>query len=501
MHEHLRIAIDHLHEGVQVIGFDWRYLYVNDTAALHGESSALDLIGRPMQDCYPGIGDTELFRVLHEVMTARQPQRMRNRFDYPSGEPRWFDLRIEPVPGGVCVLSVDVTEEQQTQLRVKDLERQLLQAQKMEAVGRLAGGIAHDFNNQLTVILGFTQLLLEEVSSAEQKQDLSEIEAAARRSAGLTKQLLAFSRLQVLQIEPVYLPDIVQNVSRLLERILGEDICCELDLDPDTERLLGDPGQLEHVLTNLAVNARDAMPDGGQLLISCRTTEFTADDAQQHPLMQMGRYTVLSVADSGHGMDDATKAKIFEPFFTTKEAGKGTGLGLSTVYGVVKQMNGFIWVYSEPGHGTTFRLYFPVTAEQPRPAAQRALLDKASARAAQILVVEDDSGVRELVARTLRQTGYEITLASSAEEAKVHLAKPDVFDLALIDVVLPGKRGPTLLEHCEGRGIPVIFMSGYSTMHVQNRGRLGSFPLLGKPFSSAELLSAVQQAFAPARSA
>ncbi|HUE89820.1 MAG TPA: ATP-binding protein [Vicinamibacterales bacterium] len=498
MNEHLRIAIDHLHEGVQVIGFDWRYLYVNDTAALHGRSSAIDLIGCTMQDCYPGIAESELFGVLREAMQDRQPRRLRNLFEYPNGGARWFDLRIEAVPAGICVLSMDVTEDQQTQDRLREVERQLLQAQKMEAVGRLAGGIAHDFNNQLTVILGLTQLLLEDVTDVKQKRDLGEIEAAAQRSAALTKQLLAFSRRQVFHIEPVYLPAVVRNVSRLLERILGEDIRCELDLDPGTELVLGDAGQFEHVLTNLAVNARDAMPEGGQLMVSTGTTEFNEDDARQHPMMQKGRYTVLSVADSGHGMDDETKAQIFEPFFTTKEAGKGTGLGLSTVYGVVKQMNGFIWVYSEPGHGTTFRLYFPITSERPDAAINRIYVEKRSAGTARVLVVEDDPGVRELVARTLRQNGYHVTVASSAEEASDYFDQPDVsLDLVLVDVILPGQSGPMLLEQFERFAIPVIFMSGYSAAHVQNRGRLGSFPLLTKPFSSAQLVSAVEQALAP----
>ncbi len=358
MNEHLRLAIDHLHEGVQVISYDWRYAYVNETAALHGRRSAAELAGERMHDCYPGIEQTPLFAALERVMTTRQAERMRNEFAYPNGDRGWFDLRIEPVPAGVCVLSVDVTDDQRRQDRLLAVESQLVQAQKMEALGRLAGGIAHDFNNQLTAILGFTQMLLEQRPGTEMESDLREIEAAADRSAALIRQLLAFGKRQVLRFEPVCLPDLVRNVTRLLDRVLGAQVRCDLRIDPATELILADAGQLEHVLTNLAVNARDAMSPGGRLTISTSTIEVTADQARGHASMAPGRYSVLSVADSGHGMDDETKARIFEPFFTTKEAGQGTGLGLAMVYGIVKQMNGFIWVDSELGQGTTFRLYF-----------------------------------------------------------------------------------------------------------------------------------------------
>jgi len=494
MNEHLRISIDHLHEGVQVVSYDWRYLYVNETAAAHGRRTAGDLVGQRMQDCYPGIEKTEMFATLARVMDTRIPARLRNRFEYPNGEHRWFDLRIEPVPDGICVLSMDVTDEQETQERLGSVEQQLHQAQKMEAIGRLAGGIAHDFNNQLTAILGFAQLLLDQDIPPHMEGDLREIRAAAERSAALTRQLLAFSRRQVLRTEPLNLPDLVENVSGLLGRVLGEDITCEVRIDPRTEPILGDAGQLEHVLTNLAVNARDAMTSGGVLTLATTTVDLTEEDARQHPAMKSGRYSVLTVADTGHGMDGETQARIFDPFFTTKDPAKGTGLGLSIVYGVVKQMGGFIWVYSEVGKGTTFRLYFPVTGKQPHPApALEPLTPLRASGGETILVVEDDGGVRELVVRTLRRNGYEVIEAPSAEDAWNVLREPSrPCDLALLDVVLPGQSGPEFLEELARRRVRAVFMSGYSEAHVQNRPLIEKFPLLEKPFTAEQLLRLVR---------
>jgi signal transduction histidine kinase/CheY-like chemotaxis protein len=497
MDEDLRLAIDHLHEGVQVIGFDWRYVYLNDTAAAHGRRPAADLVGRRMQDCYPGIEDTEVYRALVEVMRDRRPRSLRHEFHYPDGDRRWFDLRIEPVPAGVCVLSMDITADQERQQQLRSVEEQLQRAQKLEAIGRLAGGIAHDFNNQLTVILGFAQMLLENEADPAAARDLHEIEAAAHRSAALTRQLLAFSKRQVLRAEPVYLPDVVRGVTRLLERLLGEDMRCEVRINPATELILADSGQLENVLTNLAVNARDAMPSGGVLTLTTSTTEITEEDARQHTGMKSGRYTVLAVSDNGCGMDAETQRRIFEPFFTTKEAGKGTGLGLAMVYGIVKQMSGFIWVYSEVGRGTTFRLYFPVAADQPRADIAAAVTDVETRGVGRILLVEDDAGVREFVVRSLQAHGYEVVAVSSAEDARKRLVRATpLFDLLLSDVVLPGQSGPALFDEIRSRASRVVFMSGYSNVHVQNPALAEEYPLIEKPFTARELLKAVRDALA-----
>jgi two-component system, cell cycle sensor histidine kinase and response regulator CckA len=359
VNQHLRLAIDHLREGVQVIASDWRYLYLNDSAAQHERLPVEALIGQRVQDCYPGIENTPLFRALTRVMTTGTPEKFRNEFEDPNGDRRWFDLRVAPVPAGICVLSIDVTEEVRAAERLRLVELHLQQAQKMEAIGRLAGGIAHDFNNQLTVILGFTQMLLEQHTTEEMCRELREIEAASQRAATLVRQLLALGKRQVMQIEPVALSEVIDSARRLLDRALGDDVTCETQVDAATAPVMADRGQLEHVIISVAVNARDAMPRGGQLTIGLETVRVDDANAARDPEIPAGRYTVLSMRDTGHGMDEATKGRIFEPFFTTKEPAQGSGLGLSMVYGIVKQMNGHITVDSAVNQGTTFRLYLP----------------------------------------------------------------------------------------------------------------------------------------------
>ena len=495
MNEYLRVSIDHLLEGVQVVGTDWRYLYVNDTAARHGQRTPEDLIGRTMMECYPGIDDTELFTTLRAVMDERTPQRLRNEFVYPTGERRWFDLRIQPVPSGICVLSIDVTDEHLSRERLRALERELEDAKRLEALGRLAGGIAHDFNNQLTAILGFTQLLLDHQTDEAVTRDLREVQGAAERSASLTRQLLAFSRRRTMTLAPVDLNDVVGNLSRLLERVLPANVACEVRCGERLDRTLGDTGQLEHVLTNLVLNARDAMPAGGRLAISTGTVELTDDDARQHPSMKSGRYTVLTVADTGHGMDEETQARIFDPFFTTKGAGKGTGLGLATVYGVVTQMGGFVRVYSERGRGTTFRLYFPPAPDAAvEPAPLRRAAEPRARGGETVLVVEDDRAVRELAARVLRRHGYVVAEAASAEDARGMLSTRRGPDLLLVDVMLPGQSGPDFIRDLHAAPVPTVFMSGYSELILRHSLRDGAPRILEKPFTGHDLVTVVRQA-------
>jgi signal transduction histidine kinase len=488
--ERLRISIDHLLEGVQVIGRDWTYLYLNQTAVQQAQQPADYLLGRTMTACYPGIETTEMFARLRAVMEGGKADRLRNPFTFPSGERRWFDLIVEPVPDGICIISLDVTD----QLR---LEAELHHAQKMEAIGQLAGGIAHDFNNQLTVIVGLAELLLTELDpSSRAHRDVQEIKDAGERSASLTRQLLAFSRRQVLAVRPIDVNTIVTDAGRFLERLLGADIDMALRLDPSVGPILGDPAQLENVLANLVVNARDAMPTGGRLTIASSVVLLTEDDAAQHAALTPGRYVVLSVVDSGHGMDEGTKARMFEPFFTTKAAGKGTGLGLATVYGVIRQMGGFIWVYSEVGHGSTFRLYFPATDE--RPDDRPAVADPAGiARRAAILVVEDEAAVRAFTVRALRSRGHHVIEAGSIAEASAPAAGNPAIELAVIDVVLPDGVGSEVVSHLPS-SCRVIFVSGYSDRHVRDPGFEPGTILVEKPFTIDALLRAVNRALADA---
>jgi CheY-like chemotaxis protein len=372
------------------------------------------------------------------------------------------------------------------------MELQLQRAQKLEAIGRLAGGVAHDFNNQLTAILGYADMVLEQIDRDKPIwPDLQEIKLAAERSAALTRQLLAFSRRQVLTIEPLDLDAVVQDVSRLLGRLLGEDIVCDLKLAGDLPLVDADSGQLAQVLSNLAVNARDAMPEGGRLTIATDRARLTEEEARQRAAMAAGEYVVLDVADTGHGMDAATQAQIFEPFFTTKEQGQGTGLGLAVVYGIVKQMGGFIWVYSEPGRGSRFRLYFPCSAERAR--AKPAPAPAAEPGHGTVLVVEDEAGVRELAVRALRRYGYTVLEAASAQAALDVLRERGHVDLVLLDVVLPDRSGPDLVAELEAQApVRVLFMSGYSEHHVRHRAA-ARVRLLEKPFTVQDLLRHVRE--------
>jgi signal transduction histidine kinase len=388
-----------------------------------------------------------------------------------------------------------------TQQEQKQLEERLRQAHKMEAVGRLAGGVAHDFNNLLTIIRGNSDLLKDrEGADAFHQKCVEQIQKAAGRAVSMTRQLLAFSRMQVLQPRVMDLNHVVAELGKMLPRLIGEHIEYSFSPDPKLASVKADPGQIEQVILNLAANARDAMPRGGKL--SVRTANALIDDveAAKRPPMTPGRYIVLSVTDTGHGMDEATKAHIFEPFFTTKEVGKGTGLGLATVYGVVKQSGGFIWVDTSPGSGTTFEIYLPQAAGL----AQNAEAEEKPAAippgTETVLVVEDEAGVRELACQFLRVKGYNVLEAEGGFEAlAVSHRHPGVIHLLLSDMVMPRMSGGELAAQLRAvrPAMRIAFMSGYSEF---SRGDLGKgfpeAPVLQKPFSPATLVEIVREALA-----
>jgi CheY-like chemotaxis protein len=370
----------------------------------------------------------------------------------------------------------------------------------MEAVGRLAGGVAHDFNNLLTVINGYAQILTQRSSPKDPSRGLfEEIQMAGERAASLTRQLLAFSRRQVLEPKVLDLSNVLANTETMLRRLIGEDVELVTKLRPGLGLVKVDPGQIEQVIMNLAVNSRDAMPQGGKFIIETTNVEADEDYARTHKPMTPGKYVVVSVSDTGCGLDLATQAHIFEPFFTTKAKGKGTGLGLATVYGIVKQSGGFIWVYSEPGQGATFKIYFPCVEEvastaKPSRVRRPAKLAKGKET---ILVVEDESGVRSLVCETLKSKGYNTLAAEGAAQAlKIAEQYTKPIHLLLTDVVMPltdGKELATRLSslHPESK---VLYMSGYTDDAVVRHGISdGGTPLLQKPFLPNALLLKVRE--------
>jgi len=367
----------------------------------------------------------------------------------------------------------------------KLLEAQFRQSQKMEAVGQLAGGIAHDFNNLLMVIRGHTDLLLN--SGVEQpRESIKQIQKAADRAASLTRQLLAFSRMQVLQPEVLDLNQVVGDMASMIERLFGSNIELVFETEPELGRVRADAGQVEQVLLNLAVNARDAMPSGGQLTIRTENARFAPGDARPLPIIGDGDYAALIVKDTGEGMDTETQARIFEPFFTTKEKGRGTGLGLATVYGIVKQSGGFIIVDSAPGRGATFTIYLPRVAapETVATTAQPSMTTRHGAET--ILVVDDETGIRDLAAEYLAGCGYTVLTAAGGIEARDLLAKYDgPVHVLLTDTVMPRMNGHELVQTIVALRpeIKVIYMSGYLEFNASAHLQSGDGALyIQKPF-------------------
>lgn len=396
------------------------------------------------------------------------------------------------------VLQAEIEDHKRTEAERVRLETQLLHSQKLEAVGRLAGGIAHDFNNLLTAIIGYSEMALRDAEDrGKLRNDVEEIRKAADRAASLTRQLLAFSRRQVLQPKVLDVNAVVRDVDKMLRRLIGEDVDLVTVLTEDIGRIKADPGQIEQVLMNLAVNAKDAMPKGGKLTIETANVELDEAYARAHTSVIPGPYVLVALSDTGHGMDAETQAKIFEPFFTTKEKGKGTGLGLSMVYGIVKQSGGNIWVYSEPGKGTTFKVYFPRVedaVEVPRIAAPAVSRLQGSEV---VLLAEDEEAVRELARDILERNGYTVLAASEGAEALgIAQAHEGEIHLLLTDVVMPGMRGRDLFERLAPLrpGLNVLYMSGYTDNAVVHQGILvPGTHFLQKPFTPDALLRKVRE--------
>ena len=408
----------------------------------------------------------------------------------PDGTVRWLSgagrVQLgehgEPLRG--VGTSLDVTER-------RALEEQYLQAQKMEAVGLLAGGVAHDFNNLLTEILGHCELLLADLDPGDTRQaDIAEIQKAGARAAGLTRQLMAFSRKEIIEPTVLDLNGVVAGMRGMLGRLIGENVNVVLSLRPELARVKADHGQIEQILMNLAVNARDAMPGGGTLRIETANIELDENDAKTTGSVKPGPYVVLTVADTGTGMTPQVQARLFEPFFTTKGRDEGTGLGLATVDGIVRRSGGAIDVLSEVGRGTSFTVYFPKTSDEAMAVAAPPPVDHSPARAHTVLVVDDAAALCELTRRLLQRLGYTVLIAASGDEALRVFEQNAAIDVLLTDVVMPGTSGPELTKQLvkQRPALKVIYMSGYTAAAIAQHGVTGSgIAFLHKPFTSATL--------------
>jgi PAS domain S-box-containing protein len=495
--EDFRALVEGAPYGIYRITLDGRILMANPALVkMLGYESESELRQRDMA--------TEIYR--DPAARNRLIEEFWKKKDFRQVEAEWMckdgriiSVRLNGKPisknGGEMdyfeVFAEDITER-------LSLERQLRQSQKMDALGRLAGGIAHDFNNLLSVILGHAEILeLRLPVNDPLRGGVDTIGQAAERAAGLTKQLLTFSRRQATEAKVVDLNAAVREIEKLVRRVIGEDVQLMMKLEPELGTVRIDPGQLDQVLMNLVVNARDAMPAGGKLILGTVNVELDGSYTRQHLDVAPGHYVALVVSDTGTGMNAETQSHIFEPFFTTKEKGKGTGLGLSTVYGIVKQAGGFIVPYSEPGHGTTFKIYFP-HAHQPAEGLSAARWPSELPRGSEtILVVEDEEALRELTACVLEESGYKVLEAAGIAEALAIAGQNETrVDLLLTDVVMPGMSGTELAKRLVGMrpDLRVLYMSGYADDVIVNRGGPDQgVELIQKPFTRRTLLTRIRK--------
>ncbi|MBW2121415.1 MAG: PAS domain S-box protein [Deltaproteobacteria bacterium] len=486
-------------DGIAIGDLEPRLKYVNKAfASMHGYSPD-EMLGMRVADLHNEEQKEEFERGIQKIKTRGSwsgeiGHITKDVMAFPTYMSVTLLKDCEGKAKGILAVARDIGEQRR-------LEQKLRWSQKMEAVGRLAGGVAHDFNNILTVIEGNVYLaMMKSHLHGDIENALQEVLKASERAAKLTGQLLAFSRRQTISPRVIDLNEVLLNITKMLRRLIGEQI--ELVTLPadGLGRVEADPGQIEQVIFNLAVNARDAMPDGGKLIFQTADVVLDQNYAARHVGVTPGSYVMMAVTDTGHGMSEETKASIFEPFFTTKEQGKGTGLGLATCYGIVKALGGNIWVYSEPGKGTTFRVYLPKVEKEAGPLATRDDEEDVPAGKETVLLVEDEPSVRRLVARMLRSLGYRVLEAGNGWEA-LHVVEEmsgvDI-DILVSDVVMPGMGGVQLARKVRSRlpDIKTLFLSGYpgGTIAIDEAAGLGG-SLLEKPFCLAELARKLREAF------
>jgi PAS domain S-box-containing protein len=497
----LRALVEAFSDVILVLDREGTYCKVAPSAPERLFRPARELVGRRLHDVFPAERADEFLALVHRALDTRQ--RVESEYSLViGGATYWFATTVSALPDDDRVVWVarDVTERHRQEEALRESEEMLRQSQKMEAVGRLAGGIAHDFNNLLTVIRGNAEMLLLDLPAGSVlRDDALEVCRAADRAAELTHQLLAFSRRQVVQPRTVSLNRVVGGMDKMLRRIIGEDVELSTELAARADTVRADPGQLEQMVLNLAVNARDAILPGGTIRITTEDVRVAAGAAPAHPGVPDGSYVALAVADDGCGMDEEVLERIFEPFFTTKEQGKGTGLGLSTVYGISRQGGGHVTVRSVPGEGTTFRVLLPcAVAEEEHARSGGAPGTAPPAGAGTVLLVEDEDAVRAFAARVLARCGYRVVEARNGREALNAALRPEEpIDLVLTDVVMPEMSGTELARRVRvvRPDVPVAYMTGYADEDVVRHGALPAGTLLlQKPFTGEALAGLVQEA-------
>jgi two-component system cell cycle sensor histidine kinase/response regulator CckA len=490
-------AVEQSAEVVVITDLEGRIEYVNPAFEKLTGYSKQDATGKTPRILKSGEHSPSLYQELWQTVLAGNVYRgiLANR--KKNGEIYYIEKTITPVRDAEGRITHFISNDRNI-TEARRLQAELQQAQKMDAIGRLAGGVAHDFNNLLMVISAYAELSLDGLAGDDpQRARIEEILGASRRAADLTRQLLAFSRKQMQVLQVLDLNQIVQDVTRMLPRLIGEDI--QLDLVPGKNlgKIKADPGQIEQILMNLAANARDAMPQGGTLTIETANVSLDQEYVQRHSIVPPGEYTMLAVTDSGEGIAPEHLAHIFEPFYTTKEEGKGTGLGLATVYGIAKQNGGFVWVYSEPGLGTTFKIYLPVISSRKTSSVRTQASERCEGGTETILLVEDESAVRRSAAEFLSQIGYRVLDAATGPDAlRIAEEFPESIDLMITDVVMPLVSGAELAAQLTSvrPRTKVLFISGYAENTVLRHGKIDvNDAFLAKPFGLHALGSKVRR--------
>jgi PAS domain S-box-containing protein len=494
-----RALIGAMQDVILVLDRDGTYVDIAPSATDRLFRTPAELLGRRLHDVFPPDRADTFLTAIHRALDERSPVEIAYDLDI-RGERLWFDATISPLPDQRVVwVARDVTARSRAELALRESEDQLRQVQKMEAIGQLAGGIAHDFNNLLMAIMSNAELAgLELPQGSSAAGHIDEIKNASRRARSLTQQLLAFSRKQMLQPRVLDLNHVVRDGEQILRRLIGETITMSVVLEPSLGQVRADQGQLSQVIMNLAVNARDAMPQGGELHIETYNKDITLAETKQHRGLTPGTYVVLQVRDTGTGMDERTVGRIFEPFFTTKPPGQGTGLGLSTAYGIIKQSGGYIAVDSTPGSGTSFTILLPRVFDAAEPSSAASTPETtASASRGTVLLVEDEAAVREATKRMLRKFGFNVIEAKHGEDALLLWDREAAgIDVVLTDVVMPVMGGAELAKTLRQRkrDLRVVFMSGYTqgTLELSSMDEAAT-RFLPKPFTADQLVGTLRE--------